>query len=399
MLNRRTLLKAATFSPILNLLRTRNALATLTGAIPGCIRWDAWDTQSGYARLSQNSLGPVQWQPRAPWYCTIDSPYHVTCSSTQANMDMQIQLAAQAGYKYWAFDWYGAAPNGHNGPQGLPELNAALTFYNASTYKSLLNFCIISGASMFGATTSFTGNDWQYQVNYWVSIYQQSNYQKVLGNRPLVYILWNDAEVSGWFSNNIANIATALAYLRTQCVAAGLGSPYIALMHGTGSYAATEIAAIGADACALYTSGLSIAAVPDTAASLDAQTQATWAQQATSGYPIIPVVQHGWDTRPRRQNVLANTGYRPYLNMRSYFTPGTPAQIAAQYTEALAYIAANPSIVPTKALLAYSWTECDEGGGAGIPTLGDPPVNAESGQALTTSNLLKAIGPVLRASA
>jgi hypothetical protein len=92
-------------------------------------------------------------------------------------------------------------------------------------------------------------------------------------------------------------------------------------------------------------------------------------------------------------------GTKPLLGMNKYFAAGTPTQIAASYSAAFAYILANPSICPSKATLSYSWTENDEGGSAGIPTLGDPPTNAESGQPLNTSNLLKALGPVLRAVA
>lgn len=397
MISRRNLISGAAASAAMASLKSREARAALTGAIPGVIRWDAWYSQLPTPRLYQDSLGPSQWQFRAPWFTTVDSPFHVTSTGTQANMDLEIRLAAQAGIKYFAFLWYSALPGSPHGPTVVPGMDVSFTLYSNSTFKSQTKWCVIAVPSTIGASTPFANNDWQASCNAWVTYFQQTNYQKVLTNRPLMYFFWSDAQAITTFGS-IANFATALAYLRSQCSAAGVGDPYVVMMSGVGATAAATITATGADACSLYTAAMTTTALPDTAATLDTQTQATWTQLAASGSPIIPIIQHGWDIRPRKINAPAG-GVKPLLGLNSYFTPGTPTQIAAQYTEAFAYIEANPSICPSKATLSYSWTENDEGGGAAIPTLGDPPVNAESGQALPTSNLLKALGTVLRAAA
>src|SRR4051812_6838874 len=86
--------------------------------IPGAIRWDAWYTKGGAAsvpRQAQRALSTAQFQARALWFSEIGPQSELVSVGTQTDMDLEIQLAAQAGIRYWAFAWDIAVKNG---PQG-----------------------------------------------------------------------------------------------------------------------------------------------------------------------------------------------------------------------------------------------------------------------------------------
>ena len=99
----------------------------------------------------------------------------------------------------------------------------------------------------------------------------------------------------------------------------------------------------------------------------------------------------GWDIRPRIENPVPweEPGLAPYVGMLNYVSPGLVTERAKHLQAAVNYVGANPTKCPSSALLIYSWTECDEGGGALIPTLGDPPING-------TTNILSAVRAVLQ---
>jgi len=401
-MNRRSLLTGAAAMAAYGMLGGMTpARATTTGVIPCAIRWDAWYSQAGNPRIAQNTLNANQFHYRAPWFCTEPSSGKVDCTGVQASMDLEIQLAAQAGIKCFAFDCY--LPTLVGGSNDAP-MNTGWNLYNASSYKGLVKWCTIpGGAGVFGSPSNvWSSNDWQASCSWWIPYFAQSNYQTVTvgtSNRPLVYILWNAAHVASYFQGLLANVATAIAYLRTLCAAAGLGNPYVVVLATSG--AAADATAIGADAISSYGPLVINTKLPNSYADLDTATQAFWGTLAASFATIVPDCITGWDRRPRYNmpETFAEGTLRTFRGNLQYYSTGTPTQIAAHIQAGINYIGANPTVCPSKALLIYSWSECTEGGTALIPTLGDPPINAESGQALNTSNLLKAVGPVLRAAA
>ncbi|WP_439357810.1 hypothetical protein [Bradyrhizobium sp. DASA03007] len=376
---------------------------TVTGITAGAIRWDAWyDASAGGAPIqAQYALSPTKWRYKAPWFAASKSSFLQLAVGSQANMDLECQLAAAAGLKYWGFVWYGPYADGTSGAGST--MNNAWNLFQASPNKGLMKWCGIIGTSYFGTASGFNSNTakWQANVNQWVTYFKQSNYLTVLGGRPVLYLMYSAGDLTGWFSGSIANVAAAISYLRSQCTAAGLGNPYVVLMAGNGATAHPTLVSIGADALSNYTSSWSYAATPDTYSSLDTQSQAFWPSLASQGDAIIPICQIGWDTRARKDYPESWVGGQPRVGKRQTAAIATPSQFAAHVTAAINYIGANPSICPSKTLLMYSWTECDEGG-ALIPTIGDPPVNTNynSGYSgVQTSNMLNALAPVLLGSA
>lgn len=373
----------------------------MAGIIPCVIRWDPWYATDSTAIQAQWALSPAQWRYRAPWFATFASDYYFKCVGSQANVDLEIRLAAAAGIKAFAQVWYGGHADGSTAEGGL---NAAYNLYQTSAYKSLVKWCAIVGTGAFGTASGFNTNTvkWQQNVNSWVTKFQQTNYLKVTGNKPVICVMYDAAELVGWFSNDINNATTAIAYLRTQCIAAGLGTPYIVLMAGSSSVSHALLGTLGADCLSNYISSFSHTAIPTPYTTLASQTEAWWASGlANLGDPIAPICMAGWDTRARRSTPESWAKSTPRSGISTYMAIGTGAEIATHLQAGITYIDNNPSKCPEKLMFVYSWTECDEGG-ALIPTIADPPVNATVNDAysgLLTSNMLNGITPTLLAAA
>lgn len=354
------------------------AEAAPPAVIAGAIRWDSWYSNQGDALQGQNSLSPAQWNFRAPWFSTAN-PNILRSNGSQTNMDLEIQCAANAGLKYWAFDQFD--PNGSDSM----FLNA-WNFYQASSKNNLINWCWMGfgDPSYFGSTGNFST-----QVAQFVTWFQQSNYQKVLTNRPLLYLDFTAAPAS--FGGSVSNFNAMLSALASACTTAGLGVPYLVVCGGMPLNHNFAVQ-ISADAISAYAAVVVNPAQPSPYSTLVSTAEGFWTQMASSGSNIVPCCIVGWDTRPRKQNppTYSLPTYVPaYSGLLNYFTPGSTSAIAAHVQDAVNYIGANPTIVPSAAILIYSWTECDEGGGCLIPTIGDPP------QVGNTTNVLTAIGAVL----
>jgi hypothetical protein len=352
-----------------------NSASAIAPVIVGAIRWDAWYSQLGNARQAQNALGPKAYQYRAPWFSEVLNDYQINATGNQANIDSEIVCAHTAGLKYWAYAQY--SPIDTNSM----FLNA-WNLHQTSSIKNLMNWCWIAVSdTLFGATGNFST-----QVGLYVSWFQQPNYQKVLNGRPLLYLFFTSVGSSWGNNSNFADMITAL---RAACVSAGLATPYIVIM-GPVPNSGQFLADVGADAISSYL-GITPVAQPATFLSMNTTVAAFWDQMVNTGYSVIPICQTGWDTRPRKQNPEpwnVNVYKPPYSGLLNYVTPGTPSEIAAQLQACVNFTNANPTKCPSTAIIIYSWDECDEGGGALIPTLGDPPVN-------NTTNLLTAIGAIL----
>ena len=339
--------------------------------ISGAIRWDAW-YDSEHRAAVEASLGPKAWRFRAPWFSRIVSPSAISIDGNrQSIIDAEIDFASGAGLKYWAYVWYG--PN--DGMQNAWRL------HQASSIKDKMNWCLLWQFTDLGDPSIFAGN-----IPTYVGYFQQSNYQKTPGGRPLVYLFIDSplARAKAW-GDDWANVQTALDGLRLACTTAGLKNPYIVVMCGAASTAANIKTQLSADAISNYI-GLVPRGTPATYDQLDLSVRGYWAAQAATGSPIVPIVMMGWDVRPRKQHPPPwEPGAVPGAGVSSYVQPGTVAQRVDHLRAAVNYVNDNPAICPSTALLIYSWNECDEGGSELCPSLGDPPPSA----------ILAAIKPVL----
>jgi hypothetical protein len=323
--------------------------------IPGAIRWDAWygggsGSEANVNQRSAAALGPQRWQSRAPWFASPPSPAtNVINGNQQATIDAEIGYAASAGLKYWAYCWYG---------QQIPPspMMDAWNLHQSSKVKNSMNWCMLLQFSRIGPS-SF----WQTNIPTYVSYFLQSNYQLVLSGRPLLYVFIDNARVlaANW-GNSWTNVEKAFNELRTATIAAGMASPYIVIMNGNHVDAASYSTQTGADAISNYRSGNPGVATPWPM--YEGSIESYWAAMGATGTPIVPIAMTGWDPRPRAHMSPNSTG------VPRYAVAPTADQLTAHLQAAVSYVVSHPSQCPSKAILIYSWDECDEGGNAILPT-------------------------------
>ena len=303
------------------------------GTLVGAIRWDGntGDTPtftnpngSYVGQQVERALGPNQYHFRLPFFGVETGTDTVQARElTQAVMDQDILYATKAGIDYWAFVFY---PDGSG-------MDTARNLYSSSAYKAYVNYCFVASSQMPVA-----------YFNTLVTKFTQTNYQKVLGNRPLLYIF-----------GGVSYTATDITNLRNQTIAAGLGTPYIVVMDFTASGASTTAANLGADAISAYCSGASNG-VPYT--SLVTSENSNWNTYKATGTKVVPWVTTGWDPRPRIDHPVTWTSY-PSNN---WCQTATPWQIASHLQEGLNWVDSNPTVADANTVLMYAWNEFDEGG-------------------------------------
>ena len=313
-----------------------------THPLIGAIRWDAWyDPSNGIvAQAVETDLAPAQFLDRAPAFTTVNANGSLSINGdSQAEMNSEIQLAASAGINYWAFDYYGAGDPMNNG----------LQLYLQSPINSLVDFALIDAAG-WGATLS----NFQSAMAQRAALMAQPTYQCVDGNRPLYYVMAPSAQiVNQWWGGDPANMKAAIDALRADVIAETGANPYIVVMGGP-VQAASFAQEIGADGISAYaiTGGDRNASFQ----TLTNRTEAGWNAELATRQSVIPTVMTGWDPSPRTLNPV------PWgADGTSTYAQATPQQVAAQLSDALAWVMAHPSSTAGTALV-YAWNEFDEGG-------------------------------------
>lgn len=308
----------------------------------GAIRWDAWYDGSGgvVAQAVQTDLSPAAFQSRAPAFATPTPAGGLTIDGdTTAEMTREIQLAQTAGIDYWAFNYY--AP-------GDPMRNA-LQLYLQNPDRAAVDFALIDFAGWGATQTSYTA-----MMDQRAGLMAQPTYQRVAGGRPLYYVMLPSASiVSQWWGGDARNMGAALDYLRRQVTAATGENPYVVVM-GAPLAAAAFAQAVGADGISAY--AVQGGDIGGTYQTLSSEVSAERGAALATGEAVIPTVMTGWDPSPRQQNPVpwGSSGTASYAT-------ATPAQIASQLGNALAWLAAHPDSTAGTALV-YAWNEFDEGG-------------------------------------
>lgn len=321
-------------------------IAQLALALPpqvGAIRWDAWQdtaTNDGILPAVNTDLAPNQWHYRLPFFAQLTGSNSVSINGNrQSIMDQEIQYAANAGIRYWAFDI--APASGTYSGMGI-----GLQLYFNSAFKSRINFAgILEG----NAINDISGQGrWSNQVVRYVNYFKDPSYQKVLGNRPLFYVL------EPVTATNVAAVAAEVAQLRAASTNAGLGSPYIVDMAGT----LTTLTNYGFDALSAYDifNGASGTGTPYT--NYAAIVHNSWESWKATGANVVPIVSSGFDNRPRYYNPPFWGG-----GSTNYIAAPTPVELGNLLANALNWTSTNQSACcPANTIILYAWNEHDEGG-------------------------------------
>jgi hypothetical protein len=324
----------------------------------GAIRWDAWYADTGPAVSTRRSLGPTQYQDRAPFFSTILSTNDIAYAPTEATMTQEINAAVAGGLSYWAFLLYDRA-------YADKDMMAGYDLFQANPNKSLMKWCQIRNTDMWGSTGNYAT-----QVAEALAMCQQTNYMKVDTTRPLVYIY--GATASSNFGGSDVNFKAAIDAFRAACTGAGLGDPYIVVLGGAASAGHAAKTAWGCNAISNYISSFAYDACPSTYLKLDTDAQAFWASCAATGSETVPICMLGWDSSPRKKRpVTWAPTQRPYNYAVRNFAKATNGELVTHLTAAVDYIDANAVACPQRVALMYAWNEFDEGGWL-CPTIGDP---------------------------
>jgi len=300
----------------------------------GAIRWDGWCGDLSPVGLGlEQALAPERYHSRLPFHARILGPGEVEIRCcTQEVMDREIAFAHEAGIDYWAFDWY---------PPG-DGLATARSLYLSSRHRDDVRWCVILG------TAALPAGD----LRWLIEQFGTSNYQKVLGDRPLVYIF-----------NASREFAPLLKTLREEAADAGCPTPFIVFM-GWGAAVAEPAAQSGADALGAYVNPY---ANRSSFADNMAHERRQWEALRQTGCQIVPTVTTGWDPRPFLDYPVP---WYPGATESNWVEQATPDQLADQLREALAFVRSYPEASLANTALIYAWNENAEGGWI-VPTLAE----------------------------
>jgi hypothetical protein len=337
----------------------RSVFATEAGrrtAILGAIRWDAWYDPTGpVGRAVENDLAAPAFQSRMPFFGRRSAAGGIVVDGDHQDiMDQEIQFAAFAKIDYWAYCWY---------PQ-QSSMENAWRLHQSSAIRDRVNWCMIWQFSNLGGPDGFART-----FDAYVGWFAQSNYQTVLGGRPVVYLFLDEIEVlhADW-GGSWSTFERSLGALRQRCAAAKVPSPYLIVMGGPPSKMAVLLPAMGGDAISDY-----ISPIPHEKsgafADLDRATRDYWEAMAKTGAPMVPIAMTGWDQRPRKLDPPFFWHATPGdEDPAFYIEHGTPDAIGQQIEAAVDFVRDHPSSCPSHLVIVYSWNECDEGGSALVPT-------------------------------
>jgi hypothetical protein len=259
-------------------------------------------------------------------------------------MDREIAYAVSAGLDYWAFVIYGPDD---------PMTRGGIDLYLSSKRKRDIHFCAIMEGGRLGASA----NNWPQDQERLIKYLEDPSYQKVCGNRPLLFILQPADMVSpnGFASADTAR--AAISSLRKAAVGRGLGEPFIVAMAWSPQDARSAIDQFGLDAVSSYASNAGGKGAPYS--DLVSYTEASWDNYARAARQVIPWVTTGWDRRPRLENPVF--WEKPY-GAGIYYERMQPAELTGHLSDAIRWNAAHSAQAKANAVIIYAWNEFDEGG-------------------------------------
>jgi hypothetical protein len=363
MLNRRRLLVSSAAFMAGQAVST-SAVGANSNCIFGAIRWDAQycDTLGQPCFEEEKALSPSKWQFRAPLHSQVVGPDRIQFVSSQATFDQEIIAASRGGLKYWAYLMYG-----ERGKIDLDHsMMKGLYFHRSSNIKEKIKYAMIVTVDTIGYSENYSDS-----VNSIVSVMHDSNYQAVLGGRPVLYLYYIDELLKPYWGGSLVNLREALDAIRVAAVRSGLANPYIILMSNPLGVAETRRSGLRADAVSAY----AIALPSNTDGpyeNLAHFTQDVWQKQLLlTSADVVPTAMIGWDTRPRKENPPAyDHGDRSGLSLSAHIVDPSPAEFAMECQAAVDFIRDHPERCASRLGLIYAWNENSEGG-ALEPTLGD----------------------------
>jgi hypothetical protein len=359
------------------------AFATSARAAPrpllGVTRWDMY---SGDAAITQKQefgfLKPEAYWWRAPFFVRrTGDPERplafnpdLSLDVLQAAMDQEIEFAASCGIDYWAFGFERSDRNW--------GLRYNLDAYLRSRLKGEIGFCVIANGPQVGNLQrweppdtvydpAFVFDEWRGYVREFVALMREPGYQRVLGDRPLLYLYHPEGLARRLGdSGDWAPLAAAVAHLRETAQAAGVGNPYVVCMMEGDQHRALLQAGV-ADAVTLYhyRYGPVGRELPYRELWPAIRRDVLDRRFAGDNVPTVPPLMSGANWVPRVRVM-------PQIFPNWNWLEPEAGELGAHLAAGLDYVAEHPAKCPANTVLMYAWNEHSEGGFL-CPLMGDPP--------------------------
>lgn len=362
------------------------APAALPAASPqrpliGVIRWDMY-TGHPFTTHKQEFgfLKPEQYHWRAPFFVrrtgNPEAPLAFNPGYSmpvyQEAMEQEIEFAASCGIDYWAFGYEGRSHKERH------PLRDGLEAYLASPRKSRVNFCLIVNCPVVAKvgyyeppsvrhTEEEIDEDWRKQIEDIIALMKESSYQRVLGNRPLIYLYMTEFLGEGRRRTPAPTpqVERSLRSLRSRLIAAGVGNPYLAGMIDTrvkGWEALFDGKLL--DCVTLYHQRYAGSHLQYGTLWGFIQSNTLHGTFKRPDLKVIPPTMSGANGMPRYKK----GGEFPVWD----WSEPAPGELAAHLTGAFDYVARNPAKCEANTVIMYAWNEHSEGGFL-CPTMGEVP--------------------------
>jgi len=331
--------------------------------IVGAIRWDAWTRGSEWER----NLGPQQWRDRLPFYGREVGEDEVEIDAArQEVMDQEIAYASTAGLDFWAYCFHL--------PQDLstPPDSYGVRLHLSSHRKNDVHLCFILMAQGWWGPK----NDYWRAAEALASYFADPAYQKVMGDRPLVFVYYVEQLIEYFGGEEEAR--RGLDTIRAKSVALGTGPPYIVAQVWNADTGARYVDQVGFDAIGAYAMirfGDGDAEYPYSA--LAEGNRRFWEACRATGKPLVPLVSAGWDHRPRWRDPKRFEELYKSPPCGPWYTQPTPQELADHLRAAIDWVDAHPEAAPARTVLIYAWNESDEGGWL-VPTVAEGTARLEA---------------------
>jgi hypothetical protein len=340
-----------------------SALAKKGDLTVGVIRWAGWYPNNRYEKF----LSDKKWRYRLPFYANIEKDKVTINQERQEVMNQEILYAAKAGIDYWTLN-YRAWPR-NPGPDFPWGRFRPHELHLESPFKNKINFCLMIQDNLLGpsrdrhqeiAKRFDYDKEWDITVDNFVELFKNDVYQKVLGNRPLVYVF--SAATFSYFDSR-KEMKAGFELLAQKSLNAGLGKPYFVAMAWLGGVRGDWFDEVGYDAVSGYAAPRHPKIDQKTFAGhpykmLAEANQNYWQACKKTGRQVIPIVNEGWDKRPQYAKLDKLTDWPK----GEWFLRGSTEEIAQNVKAACEWVNCYPKSAEARSVLIYAWNEFAEGG-------------------------------------
>ena len=307
-------------------------------ATVGAYYFDGWSGKTDEMHLPK--LLETKYADRKPIWGWRDDTVEI--------MRRQIDLCADHGIAFWAFDWY--YPEGKD---KTTPLNNALGLYLKAPNRERMKFCLLVANH---AGFRIGPKDWDACCQRWIELFSQPTHLR-LDAQPLL-IIFSPNELQRAFGG-VEGVRQALESLRAKAKQAGLPGVAVAACTGPGQHL-PDLARSGYTLLTGYNYNLgwmSGGGSQPFRKLIDGNQRIFDQFAEKTPLPYVPVITVGWDRRPWEEEKL------PPGKMSVWYPDRTPKLVEEFVRLGVRWMDKHPDKTPAqRLLLIYAWNENGEGG-------------------------------------